>query len=203
MQKQALEVLQQAINRYLALDPESKTRLCGMQGKCVTIELVGTGLVLQLEFTAEKVCLKQEVLEKPDTYIKGTPLTMLRMALTQGDRKHFFAEDVSIEGNLDLGQQVIDLFDQLEIDWEEYLSRWTGDVPAHQFGRMLRKVKNMVQHTREILLQNVNEYAHEEAEWFPSEEALRDFFMDVDKLRMDVDRIEARILNLKKSGRVE
>lgn len=193
------KLLQSALNRYLALDPESEARLHELEGKRVTLEFISTGFSFQLFFNEKKIELITQDFLPPDTTIKGTPLTLFRMTLTTGDRKQFFAEDVSIEGDLDVGQNVMDLFDRLEIDWEEYVSRWVGDVPSHQVGRLVRRVKKAADRTRETILQNVNEYVHEEIDMVPPVEALQDFFNDVDGLRMDVDRIAARIALLKKA----
>ena len=103
----------------------------------------------------------------------------------------FFADDVEIEGNIELGQQLIDLFDHLQIDWEEQLSHITGDIPAYHIGQLARKISSWVQHTNESLTTNINDYIHEEAQWLPTREALNDFFNDIDQLRSDTDRIEA------------
>lgn len=190
--------LQNALNRYLALDPESATRLQTLEGRIISIELLGMEFTFQLVFSDEKIHLQVDNFLKPDTIIRGTPLTLLRMSLTTGDRKHFFADDVAIEGNLDLGQQIIDLFDHLEIDWEEYLSHWMGDVSAYQVGRLTRNIRKFTKRVKDTLLQNVNEYVHEEIDLFPPSEAVRDFFVEVDELRMDVDRMAARVAQIKK-----
>lgn len=197
--KPLYSALETALNRYLTLDPESEKRLHQLNGKIVTIELLGMNKTFQLIFANEKIHLQHDNFLIPDTNIKGTPLTLLHMSLTRGDRKHFFVGDVTIEGNLDLGQQVIDLFDHLEIDWEEYASRWIGDVPSHQFGRIIRNVKNFTKRAQNVLLKNVNEYVHEETDLFPPHEALQDFFLEVDELRMDVDRIAVRVEQIKRS----
>lgn len=183
--------LQKAINCYLALDPESKQHLQALDGKVVTIHLLGMNFIFQLIFVEGKVQLQMGESLKANTVIKGTPLRLLQMAFSE-DRKSFFADDVSIQGNLDLAQQVIDLFDHLEIDWEEKASDWIGDVPAHQLGRIGLKLKAWSKKTRQIIMQNVNEYVHEEVDVFPPKEALTDFFQDVDILRMDVDRLEVK-----------
>ncbi len=193
-----------ALNRYLALDPESHARLHELQNKMVTIELVihetpfykESINKFQMHFSEAGIKLKTTEFSEPDTLIKGSPLSLLRMALTNEDRKKFFSEDVSIEGNLELGQQVIALFDALEIDWEEYLSRWVGDVSAHQLSRFTKKIKNISKRFQSTLEQNINEYVHEEVDLFPAPEALQDFFHDVDTLRMDADRLEAKIQKL-------
>lgn len=193
-----------ALNRYLDLDPESRARLDALQNKIVTIELLVNETPLykesmhqfQIEFTADGIKLKTEEFSTPDTLIKGTPLSLLRMTFTKEDRKKFFSDDVSIEGNIELGQQVIALFDELEIDWEEYLSRWLGDVSAHELTRFSKKIKTISKRFRSTLLQNINEYTHEEINLFPSLEALQDFYDDVDTLRMDTDRLETKIQKL-------
>jgi len=133
-----------------------------------------------------------------DTVISGTPLRLLQMSFSGEKRHGFFSDDVTIIGDLELGQQVMDLFDQMEIAWEEYLSQWVGDVPAYHVGRFARRIKKISHQARETLLQNIDEYIHEEAEFFPSSEALQDFFHDIDELRMDADRVDARIQLLQK-----
>jgi ubiquinone biosynthesis protein UbiJ len=194
--------LQKAVNHYLSLDPESLQRLEKMRNKVVKIELLGMGVNFYLTFTAAGLQLDlpnaQNAEIKADTVIKGTPLRLLHMAVSGDKRQQFFVDDVSIQGNLELGQQVTHLFDQVDIDWEEHLSRVIGDVSAHHLGKIVRKVSAWSKHTRETLLQDVNEYVHEEIHLFPASEALRDFFHDVDILRMDTDRLEARLKQLQK-----
>jgi ubiquinone biosynthesis accessory factor UbiJ len=186
------------LNRYLALDPESIHRLNALKGHRITIELNGLGLVFQLIFTESTLLIKTNDFDKADTLIKGTPLSLLHMTFTSGDRKKFFAEDVIIEGNLECGQQVIELFDTLEIDWEEYLSRITGDVPAHQIFRAVSHLKNVTTRLQKTLTQTLNEYVHEEKNLFPPPEALHDFFQEVDDLCMHTDRLEERTARLYK-----
>lgn len=188
--------LQKILNHYLALDPESENRLAALQDKIVTIEFLSVNCIFQLVFNDSEIILKTTDFATPNTIIKGTPLSLLHMTLTPDDRKRFFADDVTIEGDLELGQKVIDLFDSIEIDWEEYLSHWIGDVPAHQIGRFANHFKNFSQNLRSTLLQNIKEYVHEEIDVFPPTEALQDFYHDVDNLRMDTDRLEARIVRL-------
>lgn len=195
------EKLQKAINRFLAFDPESEVRLQALQGKSVTLELnlaLQEHLSIPLHFTNKSIEILPNLPESPDLVIKGTPLSLLGMSLAKDKRSHFFGDNVVIEGNLELGQQVTDLFEQLEIDWEESLSHWVGDVPAHQVGLAVKGIKDFTKRFHNAMTRNINEYVHEEIDLFPAKEALKDFFDDVDILRMDVDRIEARIEKLKR-----
>lgn len=192
-----IQSIEKILNRYLMLDPESKTRLQALEGKIITIELSGLAFAFQLKILQGRMYLQKPV-EDPDVLIKGTPLFLLHLSLAKENRKQFFAEDVLIEGDLELGQQIIDLFDELEIDWEEYLSHYIGDVASHQIGNFVRRTKQFSKRTREVIVQNVNEYVHEEVNLFPAKEALQDFFHEIDEARMDVDRLEQRMKGLQK-----
>jgi len=193
--------LPQAINSYLALDPESAQRLGALNGKIVTIEFSSqsAGNSIQLHFTQTTILLRINHFSKPDIIIKSTPLSFLTMALMRKNRKQFFSNNtIIIEGDVALGQQVIALFDELEIDWEEYLSHGLGDIGSHQLVRFTKKIRRIGTRVSSTLAENINDYVHEETYLFPPNEALCDFYHDVDDLRMDTDRLEARIEKLRR-----
>jgi ubiquinone biosynthesis accessory factor UbiJ len=188
-----LTSLTKAMNAYLNLDPESKQRLHKLQGKIITIEFLPFHFIFQCLFSEHGIDIKTDDLLKADTTIRGTPMQMLGVMITKDNRHRFFADDLKIEGNAELGQQVTELFDELQIDWEEHLSRLVGDVPAHHIGRLIQNIGSWLHNTEQSVTQDTSDYLHEEAAWFPSDVALQDFYDEIDTLRMDVDRIEARI----------
>lgn len=187
-----------ALNRYLALDPESRVRLTRLQDKAVTIELIGTPFLFQLVFRDEQIQILWQDFLTPDLTIKGTPFVLWQMSFMREQRHRFFADDVVIEGNMELAQQVLAIFDELDIDWEEQLSQWIGDTSAHHLGRAAEHFKQFSQRLTTSFMRNVSEYVQEEAQLFPPREALADFYQDVDELRMNVDRLTARVERLLK-----
>jgi len=184
------------MNACLRMDPESKLRLSRLQGRVITIELLPFHYIFQCQFTEAGVTLHANEPFPAEAALRGTPLNLLGVMLAKDHRHRFFAEDLVITGNAELGQQVIELFDELQIDWEEQLSHLTGDVPAYHVGRFIRGISEWLRRTEKTVAQDVNEFVHEETDWFPAREALQDFFNDIDGLRMDVDRMEARIIQL-------
>lgn len=198
MQKLFLTTLTKAINSYLHLDPESEKRLKKLRDKIVTIELLPFHFVFQCHFTEEGVAIRSDETLAADTTIRGTPMQMMGVMLNKDNRQKFFAEDVMMEGNAELGQQVIQLFDELHIDWEEHLSKLVGDVPAYHAGKLLKSMTHWFKNAEKNFTQDVDEYMHEEAQCFPTKEAVDDFFNEIDVLRMDVDRLDARLHSLKK-----
>ncbi|HVY53643.1 MAG TPA: SCP2 sterol-binding domain-containing protein [Gammaproteobacteria bacterium] len=191
-----LPQLEKALNRYLALDPESYKRLNNLDGKTITICLKPLDLTFQIRAFEQKLHLSAEETHPTDIKIIGTPLSLLSLALTTDKKHRFFGDDITIEGDTEYGQQVIDLFDQLEFDWEEYLSQVIGDTPAHEVGRFAKGFFRWSKRAKETLLKNIDEYVHEEQPLFPPEEELQGFYNEVDDVRMETDRLEARIKNL-------
>jgi len=195
-----LQQLENALNRYLALDPESQKRLHGLEGKTVTVQLEKLRLHFQLAIRDHRVTVLTGETLPADITLRGTPINLLSLALSRDKKNHFFSESVVLEGNAELGQQIIDLFDQLEIDWEEHLSQLIGDTPAHHLGRFTRKLFTWGREAHESLSQNLNDYVHEDKPWFPPTAALEDFYNDVDDIRLDLDRLEARVKRLQETS---
>lgn len=95
-----------------------------------------------------------------------------------------------MEGDAELAQQVMHLFDHIHIDWEEHASNIIGDVPAHHLGKFAGSLRNWIGTNRSSFSQDINDYLHEEKAWFPHREELQEFFTDIDTIRMDTDRLE-------------
>lgn len=193
MKNTILSSLSKTMNTWLKLDPESPARMKKLQGKTIAIEFLPFSFEFQCYFDEAGVNLFIDETIMPDTLIRGTPLQMLGVMLSKENRQRFFADDLVIEGSAEVGQEMIELFDHMQIDWEEYLSKMIGDVPAYHAFRLLNKFNHFLRGSEESMRNNIREYLHEEAEWLPSREALNDFFSEIDTIRMDVDRMQERI----------
>jgi ubiquinone biosynthesis protein UbiJ len=198
-----LTTLNTLINRYLSLDIDSKLRLQKLSGKAITIELLPFHFVFQAVFNDDGIQIFDNERALTETKITGTPFSMLSVMVNKEDRHHAFLGDLKIEGDAAFAQEVITLFDSLEIDWEEQCSHFMGDVPAYHLKRAFSGLKKSINNLDSALTRNINEYLHEEALHFPSREALNDFFKEIDILRMDVDRMDAKIKNLEKMAMEE
>lgn len=192
-----LRSLEKAMNAYLKLDHATLKRFQKLNNSVVTVVLLPTSTTFQLAISDNGVSVLTHDLLPTDATITGTPLQLLGVMINKTNRNAFFADDVRIEGNAEISRQVIELFDELDIDWEEILAEKIGDTKAHHLMSALNSVRDFLSQTEKRFTQDVNEYLHEEGEFFPTREALNDFFNDIDQLRMDVDRLEARLASLK------
>lgn len=77
-----LSAIEKSINRYLALDPVALKRLGNFNDKLVAIELRGLDLCFHLRVVKQGVQVCNDVPENIDTWIIGTPVSLLKMGLT-------------------------------------------------------------------------------------------------------------------------
>lgn len=188
-----LKPIEAALNAYLNIDENSKRRLGKAAGKSLQVELKPFELFFTCKVNETNVELTGLATDDATAKVKGTPLQLAGVAISRSNRQQFFAEDLTIEGDAEFAQQVIDLFDSVEIDWEEHLAALIGDVPAYQVSKYKNKFKKWLRSSSSSLAQDISDFLHEEAAWFPVREELNEFFEDIDSLRMDTDRLESRI----------
>ncbi|WP_181919255.1 SCP2 domain-containing protein [Alkalilimnicola ehrlichii] len=190
----AFQQLVTLANKLLLLDPEAKQRLRPLAGRVLAVELEGVELPLHVLFTEEAITIADP--EMPvDATVRAELAALLSLAARRG-RGNTGA--VEFRGDVAVVHGVRSLLSELEIDWEEQLSRFTGDIVAHQVGNFFRGFQGWLSRGRTTFEQNLSEYLTEEIGQVPPEAELSGFLDDVDQLRQDTDRLAARIALLEK-----
>jgi ubiquinone biosynthesis protein UbiJ len=189
--------LESAFNRYLSLDPAAATRLAGLNGRVIALELRGLDLSLVFRVQGQGIAIIDEPDLKPDTVLRGTPLGITRLGFGRGNATGtLFSGDVEISGDVETGQAFKAVLDAIDIDWEEQLSQLTGDVLAHQLGNAARHTGRWLDHARLTLEQNLSEYLQEELGVVPTRIEIENLIEDIGRLGMDAERLEARVRRL-------
>ena len=189
--------LESAFNRYLLLDPAAGDRLAGLEGRVIALELRGLDLMLVFRVQGQGIAFIDEPGLTPDTVLRGTPLGITRLGLGRGNATGtLFSGDVEIAGDVETGQAFKAVLDAIDIDWEEQLSRITGDLLAHQMGNAARHAGSWLDHARLTLEQDLSEYLQEELRVVPTRIEIENLIEDIGCLGMDADRLEARLRRL-------
>ena len=111
------------------------------------------------------------------------------------------AGQVDIQGDLATAQRVQTILANLKIDWEEFLSRYLGDVAAHQIGRAVRGLGGWMNEAGSLIEQDLSEYLQREFGLLPTR-AEHDLFLDrAALLNNDVERFGARVQRLGRKWR--
>ena len=85
----------------------------------------------------------------------------------------------------------------MDIDWEEYMARIIGDASAHHLASLAKKIISWGRQSTSDVASDVSEYLQEESRDVVSKPELEKFYQDVDALRNQLDRFQARFDTLK------
>lgn len=190
----ALEALETLINQLLGLDPQARQRLAEWHGRVIAIALRGTGMVLYfIPDQRGELQLLGHYEGEPDCLIEGSPLDLMRASDKQQGSAQLFAGHVRIEGDTELAHRFSEVLGNLDIDWEEQLSHYVGDIAAHELAQLASKVHEQGHRALNLSQRNLSEYLTEEARLLPHPFEMEEWVRGVETLRDDVERLAARV----------
>lgn len=193
-------ILEPAINRYLALDPEMLGKLAAFEGKVIKLDITGVNKQLYLFPGGSGLQIREEFDGEVDTLLRGSPVSLFKMGMVSNTAGMLLKGEVEISGDTRLGHQFNTVFSQMDIDWSEPLAELMGDELAYQLQQTGRRFGQWGKHAVKSLSLSVSEYLQEESRDVVTETELEIFNEAVDHLREDVDRLQARINLLIKSA---
>ena len=107
-----------------------------------------------------------------------------------------YFETKYIRGDALIGETFVKAMEGLEIDWEEHLSHYTGDLLAFKIGNGMRSIMQKKQDTKHSMSDAITEYLQFEINALPAPHQIKNFIEDVSMTANQVDDIEQRIETL-------
>ncbi|GMR21162.1 MAG: SCP2 sterol-binding domain-containing protein [Gammaproteobacteria bacterium] len=191
-------VLEEIANRFLRLDTRTLCRLGDLDGKSIRLCYDGVLSVYVLPFEGG-LRLRNEIDGEPDVTISGNLPAFARMLMGEIAPGVMAAADMQIKGDMELGQHIKGILDDIEIDWEEHASRYLGDVLAHKLGNVAHTVHDWRVQAHENMAQTAVEFLQQESRLSPFISEVEEYLQGVDTVRNDADRLAQRIQHLKDS----
>lgn len=176
--------LSAALNALLDKQPTAKARLLRHVGKCVRLVLPLLPLSVRIEADGGFVAASPEA--APDVQLVPDP-SALPQWLSGGKLGDLFR--VAGDGVLaaDLAHALADF------DWVLALRPYLGDIAASRVDQFIQGLTGWRANAVESAGRNLAEYAVYEQAILAEPLAAREFIAEVDRLREDVDRLEARL----------
>ena len=194
--------LETAFNAWLALDAQThgnaRSRLQALQGKLICLHISNPDVQLYFLPTADQVRVTTRYAAAPDVTIHGSALGLMRLSASNDAGKAMLEHGIKIDGDMGLGNHFSQILREIDVDWEELLSRAVGDVVAHHLGQVVRNAQGWLSDSSHAMRLNTQEYLQEEARVVPADAEIRQYLDAVDTLRADTDRLEARLKRLEK-----
>lgn len=187
-------MLEAAINRVLALDEDTPSRLRRLDGRMLRLDLEGVGISLFFIFSATLVQVSIDSDDEPDTVISGSPFALFSMAVPDGGGSWGGPESrINIRGDANLARDLERLFSRLDPDWESTLSRLFGDVWGHQVAAGIRSGSEQARAAAWNAAEMVSDYLQRDTGPLVPAADIRTFADAVDETRDAVERLEARL----------
>ena len=190
------ESIENLLNRNLAGSPAARELCADLSGRRFGILVTGLGVHVVVESLGASLKLTSRRGGGPDVAcdaeIEGSPVNLMALA---GSAPEAVIQrgDVRIRGDAELAQRFQRLGRLLRPDAEEEFAALFGDGVAHQLGRFARSLLDFGRRATDTGVRNAAEYfAHESGDLVSRGEAGA-FMADVDRLREDVDRFDARL----------
>lgn len=194
------QILEAMGNHLLEFDPNALAKLSKLQGKVFKLELSVINRDVYFAPTDEGIQIKQQWSGDVDIILRGSPLAFTQFGLKQKgvDNQIFLDKRVSIEGDAELAQDLQKIIRELDIDFEELLSRYVGDIAAHEIGRGARAFREWATGAANSVQLDIQEYMVEESRILAPQWRVTKFNEQADTLRADVDRLDLRVQRIKK-----
>ena len=196
--------LEKAINTALRYDPATRTGIESLSGKVVQIICEQPQLTLFFRFKPDSeredsgnilnIMAYYEV--NADTTISGSAKNLGLLLLSPG---HSTASSgVQIRGDLATLSQLQAILQNVDLDWEQIVQEVTGSgitntILPHQIATIVRQAVSSLKNIGDSVQRNMAGYLSEELRATPSQNELENFYVNVDSLRADVDRLAARV----------
>ncbi len=173
-----------------------------LEGRTLQLDSGSQSMAAYFEVTDGQLQLLPGIVAEPDATLTGSPVSLARLAAA--DPQQVIREGaVKVSGDSDIAEQFQCLFSMLQPDWEEELSKFTGDVIAHEVGNAGRGLAGWSRQARRSFGRSVAEYLSEESEALATAAEIDEFCAGVDDLAAAADRLEARLQLLRTSESTE
>lgn len=188
--------LETALNRMLYRDRSLKAARQRLVGQVLTLRLEELSHPLVLVFSEQQLDVLSDWQDSSDctviTQLKTLPKLRDRQQLTSLIR----SGELQVEGDLQVVQRFSALIDLAELDPDEYLAPWIGDIAAQGVSqaaqRVVRRLRGEVSRRQDYLGQALTE------EWrvAPGALELAWFSEEVDAMERSLDALNARLAQL-------
>ena len=183
------------LNRNIAESTPARELCARLDGKLIAVRVQHSGLAMYFDIDDGVVALRTEADAEPDAIICAPLLTLARMA-SAGGAADLRDGSVDFSGDARTAAAFQSLLDYARPDLEEELSAVVGDIAAHRLGELARGLRSWSRQAGDTMSENIREYLQEERRSAPSRYEVERFGRQLQVLRDDVARAEARLKRL-------
>ena len=189
--------LEAALNRALALDPDTRDALAPLDGRRVALTVESPPLALQVRVEGQRLLVGPVEADTPaDLGVRATLGGLLsQLPMFRRDDAPPVGR-MRLEGDADLARRLQRLAERFDPDWQQPFARVFGDVLGVQIANAFAGALKQARVAGRNFAESAAEFVTEESRDVVARAELNAFHDDVDVLRDDVERMAARVARL-------
>ncbi len=185
-----------AINKALNFDPAVQQKLKALAPRVLAIHITTLDMTIYVQF-GETLALHSHQEQPADATLSGELSAFLNLASNSDKQAALMKSDIQIQGSSQLAMALADASSHLKIDWEAMIAEFTGPVVAHVLGNKLRAFSGWFKDSTQKFKDDSVEYVRDELQVAPHKLEGETRYSAIHKLKIDAERLEARIARLK------
>ena len=179
------------INRRLGEQTGAREIAEQLEGETLAVKVADLPLAIYLQVQNGGLKLRTRFDDEPAVTITGSPIALASLAA--GDSQKLFSEGrVRITGDAMMALRFQTLIKYAQPDLEDELANVVGDTAAHQAGRLARGLHGVASVVSDQLQAGVGSYLTERQEALPTQSQFAELRENLEALRDDLSRAEAR-----------
>lgn len=191
-----LASVEHGLNRVLRMDSTALPRLGALEGKVIAIDCRQPALQLFILPDDEGLMLAAHWEGEVDCTLRAPASSLAQLAFATDKNAVLHSPQVELHGDSAVLLDLVGVLQDLELDWEYELSRWLGPVPTALIAGHLRLRARWTRQGLSRFSQNLSEYLAEESRTLVGQREAEAAFSELDALKVDIERLEARIRRL-------
>jgi len=191
--------LEAALNRALALDPETRDGLRALQGQRIVLQIEQPPLAMQVRVEGERLVVGPvDKADEPDLSVRSTLGALLaQLPMFRRDDAPPVGR-LHVSGDAELARRLQRLAERFDPDWQQPFAAVFGDVLGMQIANTVASALKQARRAGREFAETTAEYLTEESRDIVGRDELNAFHDDVDALRDDVERLAARVARMRR-----
>lgn len=184
------KAVESALNTAIRLDEMEGRAFKALEDKVIAVTLTPMTTPLFFVFTDQQVSIQHQLMGDADSAITANLADFISLPLSQTLPYQFTS------GNEQLANTFVGALSQLEVDWEEQLSHYTGDLVAFKIGHGIRSLLAKKSSAKQTAGETIQEYLQFEIELLPTQSQINRFVKGVNETQQQIDKLAERIARL-------
>lgn len=189
----ALETL---FNKLISHTAHSETYLRKLDNKTLKVNIQKLDFSLCFIFSAKRLEILGDYEGETDCSVTLAPNLLFKMPKKSELSQFINDQSIQLQGDLQVLQDFVALLEFVEKDPAEFLSPYVGDVVAQGTINFLNKLKQILQFQLSQSQQFWGERLTEEWQVLSPRLAMENFYVEVEKLKQDTEKLEQKIQQL-------